>query len=243
MKNLIRVDKYLSEMGIGSRSQIKEGAKKGYLQINDSIEKKTDQKIDPDHDIIKWNGQVVQYAKQEYYMLNKPAGVVSATQDNLHRTVIDLIADKKRNDLFPVGRLDLDTEGLLLITNDGELAHALLSPRHHVTKVYEADLTGILPDNCMKQFEQGIILKDGTKTLPAKLEILTIKPNGAKIRLSICEGKFHQVKRMFEAVDCKVTYLKRIRMGPLELDSSLTPGEYRTLSKDELRRLKGKAEC
>lgn len=240
MGKLIRADKYISELGLASRSVIKEGAKKGRLKINGTIVKKPEQKVDPDIDEICWDGQLLRYEAVEYYMLNKPAGVVSATKDNLHPTVLDLIEDKVRTDLFPVGRLDIDTEGLLLITNDGDLAHQLLSPRHHVAKVYQAEVTGTLPDDCVKLFKNGIVLKDGTETLPADLEILAVNDEVTSVRLSICEGKFHQVKRMFEAVDCQVSYLKRVSMGMLSLDPQLALGEYRKLTAAEIAQLKGK---
>lgn len=253
MADNMRLDKFLAEMGIGTRSQVKELAKKGRVTVNGSVEKKTDLKINPVEDCIAVDGNPVQYAAMEYYMLNKPQGVVSATEDKLHRTVIDLIRDRKRNDLFPVGRLDIDTEGLLLITNDGDLAHGLLAPRHHVDKVYFANVEGQLPDDAAEQFEQGIILTDGTETMPAKLEILKEEKRSVEdqktacgidavqktqVLLTIHEGKFHQVKRMFEALGCRVVYLKRVSMGSLQLDCKLAPGEYRALTKAELLALK-----
>lgn len=236
---LIRLDKYLGEMNWGTRSQIKEAAKKGRIQVNDEVEKKTDRKICPAKDKVCFDGNLVPYIKTEYYMLNKPQGVVSATEDNLHKTVLDLIEDKQRKDLFPVGRLDLDTEGLLLITNDGDLAHRLLSPKRHVDKVYFAKIEGDLPKDAVRLFREGITLTDGTKTLPAKLEIQSKQDDCTEILLTIHEGKFHQVKRMFEALDCFVVYLKRMSMGILVLDESLAPGEYRMLTDMEVKKLKG----
>lgn len=238
MAGKIRLDKYLSEMNEGSRTQIKEMAKGGAVRVNGDVCKKTDLKIDPDTDRVTVDGRLVSYLKYEYYMLNKPKDVVSATQDNLHKTVIELLPDTKRKDLFPVGRLDIDTEGLLLITNDGELAHQLLSPKKHVDKVYYAEVAGTLPEDAVLLFQNGFLLPDGTKVLPANLEILSETEEGATVRLTIHEGKFHQVKRMFEAAGCRVTYLKRLSMGPLQLDPVLQPGEYRTLGKDEIKQLK-----
>lgn len=249
MADLIRLDKYLVEMGLGTRSQIKDAAKKGRIQVDGAVEKKTERKIDPQKEAVAFDGHIISYVKYEYYLLNKPQGVVSATEDNLHKTVLDLIEDRQRNDLFPVGRLDIDTEGLLLITNDGDLAHRLLSPKHHVDKQYYAHVEGNLPSDAVERFRQGIELTDGTPTLPAVLEILpqadedtgsgTISSSDkvTEILLTIREGKFHQVKRMFEALDCKVVYLKRLSMGSLKLDESLKIGEYRTLTDVEIEEL------
>ena len=239
MADLIRLDKYLVEMGLGTRSQIKDAAKKGRIQVDGTVEKKTERKIDPNKETVTFDGRTISYVEMEYYMLNKPQGVVSATEDNLYRTVVDLIEDKHRSDLFPVGRLDIDTEGLLLITNDGDLAHRLLSPKHHVDKQYYAHVTGELPKDAVEQFEQGIQLKDGTPTMPAVLQILEPVEKGVNaVVLTIYEGKFHQVKRMFEALECKVVYLKRLSMGSLKLDERLKVGEYRPLTDEEIRLLK-----
>lgn len=236
---MIRLDKYLGEMGMGTRSQLKEAAKKGRILVNGDVEKKTDRKIDPETDQVSFDGRPVSYVKMEYYMLNKPQGVVSATEDKRHRTVVDLLEDRRRDDLFPVGRLDMDTEGLLLITNDGDLAHRLLSPKRHVDKVYFARIEGRLPEDAAERAARGIVLTDGTPTLPAKLEIERLLDGGAECRLTIHEGKFHQVKRMFEAMGCEVVYLKRLSMGPLMLDEALAPGQYRMLSEQELEALSG----
>ena len=234
----IRLDKFLADMGVGSRTQIKEMARKGRVTVDGILEKKADRKIKPDQNVIAVDGRDISYAEQEYYMLNKPQGVVSATVDSRYKTVIDLILDKKRSDLFPVGRLDIDTEGLLLITNDGELAHQLLSPKNHVDKVYFASIEGDLPSDAVERMKEGIILTDGIKTMPAKLEIQK-EDSPADSLLTIREGKFHQVKRMFEALGCHVVYLKRLSMGSLKLDESLQPGEYRPLTETEIRLLKG----
>ncbi len=230
MAKTIRLDKFLVEMNKGSRSQIKDAAKKGRILVNGETEKKTDRKIDPDMDRVTFDGADVDYRTFEYIMLNKPQGVVSATEDNLHKTVIDLLGGDGRSDLFPVGRLDIDTEGLLLLTNDGDLAHRLLAPKKHVDKQYYARIEGTLPEDCAEQMAAGLTLADGTEVRPAKLKLLT--PSEAL--LTIHEGKFHQVKRMFEALDCRVVFLKRLSMGQLKLDESLLPGQYRRLTEEEI---------
>lgn len=239
MGTSIRLDKFLTEMGKGSRSQVKEAAKKGRIQVNGAVEKKTDRKVDPETDRVTFDQAPVLYRAWEYYMLNKPQGVVSATEDRLHRTVIDLIGDAARTDLFPVGRLDIDTEGLLLITNDGDLAHRLLAPNRHVDKQYYARIAGTLPPDGARLMAEGLTLKDGTPVRPARLEILSQGSEEAETLLTIKEGKFHQVKRMFEVLDCRVVYLKRLSMGNLKLDEELKPGEYRELTGQELALLKG----
>ena len=240
MGKLIRLDKFLVEMNKGSRSQMKEAAKKGRIQVNGQVEKKTERKIDPTAERVLFDGLPVMYQEFEYYMLNKPQGVVSATQDNLHRTVIDLLPAEKRGDLFPVGRLDIDTEGLLLITNDGDLAHRLLAPKKHVDKQYYARVDGMLPADSIARMAEGLVLTDaeGTKVKPAKLEILKKETDNNEILLTIQEGKFHQVKRMFEALGCHVTYLKRLSMGALQLDQALAVGEFRRLTEEEVLLLK-----
>ncbi|WP_101875362.1 pseudouridine synthase [Lachnoclostridium edouardi] len=230
---MIRLDKFLTETGSLTRSQAKEAAKKGRILVNGEAEKKTDRKIDPEKDEIVLDGKRISYAAYEYYMLNKPKGVVSATEDKKYPTVVQLIQDRKRTDLFPAGRLDIDTEGLLLITNDGELTHNLLSPKKHVDKVYLAEFEGVFPEDGKEQFQAGLILEDGVKTMPSHIIV-----NGNQARLTIKEGKFHQVKRMFQAVGCQVTYLKRLSMGSLTLDENLKPGEYRPLTNEEIESLK-----
>lgn len=232
MAKMIRLDKFLVEMGKGSRTQIKEAAKKGRVQVNDVPEKKTERKIDPDTDHVLFDLVPVQYQEYEYIMLNKPQGVVSATKDNVHQTVLDLLDDTVRSDLFPVGRLDIDTEGLLLLTNDGDLAHRLLAPNKHVGKQYYAELDCKLPPDCVARMAAGMVLSDGTAFKPARLEIVADTDDHAAL-LTIQEGKFHQVKRMFETMDCHVTYLKRLSMGALVLDETLEPGQYRRLTEQE----------
>ena len=235
-----RLDKFLVEMSVASRSTIKDMAKKGRIAVNGNIVKATDLKIDEDVDTVSVDGQVIAFSNTEYFMLNKPAGVITATLDKKAKTVLDLIDERTRNDLFPVGRLDKDTEGLLLITNDGDLAHRLLAPKKHVDKVYYADIDGIVTDEHVRRFAEGLTLLDGTPVMPGELTVLETDVNAdtSKIQLTIHEGKFHQVKRMFEAVGCSVTYLKRLSMGPLMLDETLKPGEYRRLTDEEINMLK-----
>lgn len=235
-----RLDKFLVEMSVASRSTIKDMAKKGRIAVNGNIVKATDLKIDENIDTVSVDGQVIAFSNTEYFMLNKPAGVITATLDKKAKTVLDLIDERTRNDLFPVGRLDKDTEGLLLITNDGDLAHRLLAPKKHVDKVYYADIDGIVTDEHVRRFAEGLTLLDGTPVMPGELTVLETDMNAgtSKIQLTIHEGKFHQVKRMFEAVGCSVTYLKRLSMGPLMLDEALKPGEYRRLTDEEINMLK-----
>lgn len=233
----MRLDKFLAEAGIGSRSQVKTYIKKGIVTINEEIIKKPEQKVELEKDVVKINNEIVEYVAFEYYMLNKPEGVVSATKDNLSETVVELIKDKKREDLFPVGRLDKDTQGLLIITNDGELSHNMLSPRKHVDKTYYATIDGMVTKEDAELFLQGVDIGDEKLTMPADLEILS-SADVSEIKLTIREGRFHQVKRMFETVGKKVLFLKRIEMGGLKLDESLKPGEYRKLTKDEINLLR-----
>lgn len=233
---MMRLDKYLADMGIGTRTEVKKLIRQGKIAVDDVIIKLPEAKIDTEKSKVTCNGKPVAYEAFEYYMLNKPAGVVSATMDAKDKTVIDLIETKKRKDLFPVGRLDKDTEGLLLITNDGELAHRLLSPKKHVDKVYYAKVEGIVTEEDQKKFAEGVSLGEGETAKPAKLEIL-VSDEISEIRLTIQEGKFHQVKRMFESVGKKVVYLKRLSMGTLVLDETLALGEYRKLTEEELKAL------
>lgn len=242
MEQTIRLDKYLADMGKGSRAQIKEAVRKGRITVNGRIAKDPGMRVAVSVDSVRMDGEDVAYVQTEYYMLNKPQGVVSATEDAGHRTVVDLIAGKKRRDLFPVGRLDLDTEGLLLITNDGGLAHRLLAPGRHVDKVYYAECLGRVPEAAVDAFARGIVLPDGLSCQPAGLRILSVSgaedETVSKVLITLHEGKFHQVKRMMEAAGCPVTYLKRLSMGPLWLDESLLPGMYRPLTKEETEKLK-----
>ena len=229
----LRLDKYLSDMGCGTRSQVRRDISKGLVSVNGVPAGKADLKIDAGTDLVTVNNVPVVYEKYEYYMLNKPAGVVSATEDRRDRTVLDLIREKRRDDLFPVGRLDKDTEGFLLITNDGALAHRLLSPKKHVDKVYFARVQGEVTEADAELFSRGVDIGDDRPTLPAVLEIVN-SGTYSEVLLTIREGRFHQVKRMFHAVGKEVVYLKRLQMGPLKLDETLAPGEYRRLKKEEV---------
>ena len=211
---MIRLDKYLADMGVGTRTEVKKYIRQGKVMVDSIVVKTPELKVDIQKQAVFCNGQAVVYKAYEYYMLNKPAGVVSATTDPKDKTVLDLISGKNRKDLFPVGRLDKDTEGLLLITNDGELAHRLLAPKKHVDKVYYAKIEGVVTEDDRQKFSEGLSIGDGEVTKPAKLEIL-VSAKVSEIRLTIQEGKFHQVKRMFEAVNKKVIYLKRLSMGTL----------------------------
>lgn len=238
MAKLERLDKVLANMGYGSRKDVKKLVKDGIVKVNGNIIKDREMKVNPYEDEITIRGQVVNYREFIYLMMNKPQGLVSSTDDPLTRTVIDLLSDQYLiYKPFPVGRLDKDTEGLLLISNDGKLAHELLSPKKGVDKTYFAEVYGTVEEEHIEIFSKGISLDDGYLTLPAKLEILESGPI-SKIHLTIQEGKYHQVKRMFEAIDMKVLFLKRISMGPLELDPSLEAGQYRELSNEEINLLK-----
>ncbi len=234
---MVRLDKFLSEMGVGTRSEVKKILKSKQVTVNGDMVTKPEIKIDTDNDVVCYRGSRISYQKYEYYMFNKPAGCVSATEDNLHRTVMDYITDAVHDDLFPVGRLDIDTEGLLLITNDGALAHELLSPAKHVAKTYYAKIDGVVTEDDVKRFKNGVDIGEDKLTKPGKLVILKSEPI-SEIELTITEGKFHQVKRMFEVVGKKVIYLKRISMGSLELPDDLALGEYRALTQTELDGLK-----
>lgn len=229
----MRLDKYLADMGAGTRSQVKEKIRKGKVTVNGVCTRSPDCKVDTEMDVVEAEGRLIGYVEMEYYMLNKPAGVVSAAADVHYRTVVELIASRRRKDLYPVGRLDIDTEGLLLITNDGELTHRLLSPKKHVDKTYYVETDLPIPADARKHFAEGVTLEDGMITMPAELCQLTER----SCELTIQEGKFHQVKRMFAAEGVTVTYLKRLRMGPLQLDESLSPGAYRPLTQEELEML------
>lgn len=227
----MRLDKYLSHMGFGTRNDVKKLIKNGWVTINDKTIKKADYNV-KESDSVYVDDELVTYVAFEYYMLNKPQGYVSATQDNLYPTVMELI-QSQRHDLYPVGRLDIDTEGLLLISNDGQLTHELLSPKKHVDKKYYVEFEGTLPKNAIDFFNQPMEFEEFTSA-PSKLEII----DSNKAYLTIHEGKFHQVKRMFEKANCQVTYLKRIEFGPLQLQD-LELGSFRTLTQEEIQQLKG----
>jgi 16S rRNA pseudouridine516 synthase len=248
MAKAIRLDKFLADAGAGTRSEVKKYIQKGQVQVNGTVVKRPEEKIQPTEDAILLAGEPVLAAPEfVYYLLHKPAGYVSATEDNRDHTVMELIPSDRKG-LFPVGRLDKDTEGLLLITDDGVLAHELLSPKKHVEKTYYAQVDGIVtPDDVIK-FQEGLDIGEKNLTLPARLQILSAESSGdseavgsagkSEILLTIHEGKFHQVKRMVEAVGKKVTYLKRISMGPLTLPEDLEKGQCRELTPEELAALK-----
>ena len=235
----MRLDKFLVACAVGSRTEVKNLLKAGRVTVNSKKEKSAKLQIDEERDEIRFDGQVLEYEEFVYYMMNKPKGVISATEDPKHRTVLDLLDDiALSKEVFPVGRLDIDTHGLLLLTNDGKLAHALLSPKRHVDKTYLAQVKGIMTQEDVETFAEGIPLKDFT-CQPAKLEILSIdaEKNQSQIRVTIAEGKFHQVKRMVAYCGKEVVDLQRLTMGTLVLDENLERGEWRRLTKEELEAL------
>lgn len=231
--SLTRLDKYLCDGNIASRSKVKEYLKAGRVRVNEAVIKDGSIKVDSDTDRVYFDGRELTVEKFRYYMLNKPAGCVSATRDKLSDTVLDILKGEDTRDLFPVGRLDKDTEGFLLITNDGELAHNLLSPKKHVEKKYYVRLNGQINDDAIHRVENCIDIGDDKPCLPAKVERVA----DDEVIISIMEGRFHQVKRMFQAVELEVIYLKRISMGGLTLDESLAPGEYKKLSNNDLEKI------
>ncbi|BBM45841.1 pseudouridine synthase [Leptotrichia trevisanii] len=251
----MRLDKFLANSGIGTRKEVKDILKNRKISVNDIFVKDGKIQIDEKKDIVKYENKIVNYKPFVYIMMNKPAGVISATEDNHHKTVIDLLNDEYRTyDIFPVGRLDIDTEGLLLLTNDGVLSHNLLSPKKHVDKKYYVKIANPLSEDDIKMLENGIKLEENFVTKKAKVEIIC---NGSEkesknsdfdenknnknenlVYITISEGKFHQVKRMFKAVNNEVIYLKRVKMGNLLLDEKLELGEYRELTEEELNNLK-----
>lgn len=231
----MRLDKYLTNQGIGSRSQVKALIKSKKVFVNNVLENKPERHIDENNDIVSLDGVNLEYNKFYYYMLYKPPGVLTAVKDNNYKTVMDIMDVTPKEGLFPVGRLDKDTEGLLLITNDGELSHNLLSPKKHVNKTYYVELNGELIDSDIDLFAKGLDIGEKNITKPAKLEILSGR-NRAYI--TITEGKYHQVKRMFQAIGLTVTFLKRISMGSLILDKNLKSGGYRKLTEEEISNLK-----
>jgi 16S rRNA pseudouridine516 synthase len=234
----MRLDKWLSNSGFGSRKDVKQLIKSGAVTINGIVAKDGKKQAVPAEDKVAVHGEEIVYREFIYLMMNKPDGVISATEDNFHETVIDLIDEYFQSfNPFPVGRLDIDTEGLLLLTNDGQLSHSLLSPKKHVPKKYFAEIDGAVTEDDGEAFSEGVELDDGYVTKPAVLEILEVSGERSKIMLTISEGKFHQVKRMFIARGKEVTFLKRMQMGTLKLDPELAPGEYRELTLEELESL------
>lgn len=232
---MIRLDKFLCDLGAGTRSEVKNLIKKGRVTVDGKTAAKPDLKIDENNAAVCLDGQRLIWAGMVYYLLHKPAGVVTATKDAKERTVLDLMADAPGTDLFPVGRLDKDTEGLLLVTNDGGLAHRLLSPKKHVDKTYLVLTSGAVTDEMCRLLEQGVDIGDEKPTLPATAKKLPDEEKG--LLLTIQEGRFHQVKRMLQAVGNEVVYLKRVSMGPLVLEDSLKKGEWRALTEKEKKDL------
>ena len=240
----MRLDKYLGDHNLGTRKQIKEYLKNGRCTVNGVVAVKPDVHISENSDEIAFDGKVLSYARFHYFMLNKPAGVVSATNDKRNTTVLDLLKEENVRDLSPCGRLDIDTEGLLLITDDGVLIHKLLSPKKHVDKVYEVHISHELSEADITKLRDGVDIGDKNDdgsvkiTLPARVAQKGSDSDGKPvIELTIHEGRFHQVKRMLEAVGNEVLFLKRLSMGPLFLDENLAPGEYRALTEEELKKL------
>ncbi len=255
--SVIRLDKFLSEMSIGTRSEVKKIIRSGRIDVNGKTVLKPEQKVDTDKDIVELDGESVNFCEFEYYMLNKPQGYVSATKDKEYKTVLELVKEKSRTDLFPVGRLDIDTEGLLLITNDGELAHKLLAPNKHVDKTYFVIVRGKVGKEDIEKLTSGIDIGDEEITKPALVEDIQERTweelteyhgkmnkkyvgedaseiTWTTLKLTIHEGRYHQIKRMMYAVGCPVVYLKRIRMGNLILDENLAVGGYKKLDKSDI---------
>ena len=240
-----RLDKIIASMGRWSRREVKDLIRQGRVTVDGVPARSAEEKADPEQAVIAVNGEKLNWRRYTWVMLNKPAGYLSATEDGRGATVLDLLPqDLQRQGLFPVGRLDKDTEGLLLLTNEGGLAHELLSPKKHVDKTYYAKVSGKVTEEDVVKLAEGVDIGEKDLTRPARLEILSTWESGtesaeagknweSEIRLTIHEGKFHQVKRMFEAVGCKVTYLKRLSMGAVALDETLAPGDYRPLNEKE----------
>lgn len=231
----MRIDRYLSHMGYGSRKEVKHLIQAGRVSVNDELVKKTNCHVDEFKDEVRVDGQRVNYQEFTYLLMNKPGGVISATEDNYHATVLDcLTIDDFREDLFPVGRLDIDTTGLLLLTNNGQLAHQLTSPKKQVAKQYQALIAGQVTETTIEKFAAGLDLGDFTSQ-PAQLVVdqVDAETDQTMIRVTVYEGKYHQVKRMFQACDLEVIRLHRLTMGPLVLDADLAPGQYRRLNDKE----------
>lgn len=235
----MRLDKFLVENGLGSRSQVKDVLKKGLVLVNGRAEKSPKTQINETADEVVVSGQKLTYEKFVYYLLNKPKGYISATEDERHKTVLDLLDETARQkEVFPVGRLDIDTHGLLLLTNNGKLAHAMLSPKKHVEKIYRAKVAGLMNQSDVERFARGIELKDFT-CHPAQLKIVELDEEEeiSLVEITLAEGKFHQVKRMVAACGKEVTDLQRLSMGPLQLDPELALGEWRRLTEEEMKSL------
>lgn len=233
---LVRIDKFLCDCGIGSRKEIKNYIKKGRVSVNEDIIYKSDLKINYTKDVIFFDNKKLIYKKYVYIMMNKPSGVISATYDKYDKTVIDFVSEKYKNiNLFPVGRLDKDTVGLIILTNDGSFAHNTLSPKKHVKKIYYADVEGIITSEDIKKFEEGIVIDIDYLCKSAFVNVIEIKENISSVKIEIYEGKFHQIKKMFAAVGKKVIYLKRIQFGDVKIDNKLQEGEFRELNEIEMK--------
>ena len=231
----MRIDKFLSNMGIASRTESSKAARQGGIVVNGVAVKGADVHIDPDKDEVIFCGRTIEYRKYTYILMNKPDGVVSATEDGKDKTVIDLLPEElQKLNLFPCGRLDKHTLGLVMLTDNGDLAHRLLSPKHHVKKKYFFESKFPLTDEEIKYLEAGATLEDGYITKPAEIELCADKKSGY---ITLVEGKYHQIKRMLESVNNKITYLERVTFGPLALDESLARGEWRFLTKNEIEQL------
>ncbi len=237
----MRLDKLLAHLNCGSRKEVQAMIRAGRVQVNGTVERDPAAKVDSDSAQVMLDGQAQRYQAQRYYMLNKPAGVITASRDARHDTVLDLFPEEMRRGLFAVGRLDKDTEGLLIVTDDGALSHALMSPSRHVYKVYEAVVEGTLLPEAETRFETGLTLKDGTVCLPARLERLAVGSE-QRVRVTLREGKYHQVKRMIAAVGGVVVQLRRVQLGGLRLDPALTEGAFRALTERELELLQQPAQ-
>ena len=233
----MRIDKYLANMNVGSRKEVHSLIKKKVVTVNGELVTTPKQQVKED-DLVVVDGNEIAYQQYHYFLLNKPKGVISATEDRSQQTVISLLKTKDRyQGIAPVGRLDKDTTGLLLLTNDGALAHELLAPNKHVTKVYRAKISGVASEETIKTFASGITLGVGTKLKPAKLEILAQDKvhDLSQIEIQIQEGKYHQIKRMFGAVGMKVLELDRISMGKLSLPTDLKRGQYQEITRDKIK--------
>lgn len=228
----MRLDKFLGITGCASRSEAKKIIRSGGVSVNGRVASSAEQKIDPENDAVIFCGSSVIYRKYTYILMNKPEGVVSATEDGRDRTVLDLLpTEMRKNDLFPCGRLDKNTLGLMLITDNGALAHRLLAPKTHVEKEYYFRAKFPISEDDVRRFEAGVTLEDGYETKPAKI---LLDETGAAGRITLIEGKYHQIKRMLEALNNKIIYLERIRFGNLTLDASMERGEWRYLTEEEI---------
>lgn len=233
--SIIRLDKFLANSGIGTRSEVKNYIKFRRVWVDDKPVLRADTKIDIEKCVVTFDKRVVSYEKYCYIMMNKPKGIISASKDKIQKTVIDLLPKEyEKYNLFPVGRLDKDTVGLLILSNDGIFAHNTLSPKRHIEKTYFAHINGLVTQEHIEKFNEGIIIDGGYKCFPAVLEIIYCAENFSKIKITLKEGKYHQIKRMFGAFKLKVVYLKRLTFDKIVLDENLEEGEFRLLNKEEM---------